>query len=82
MARGVPTVASTTSSVPEVSGDAALGVDPRSVREISAAIQRILTDPGLAGQLSEAGRTRAERFTWDETAAGTLRVYEEVLGAA
>jgi len=81
MARGVPTVASMTSSVPEVTGDAALGVDPRSVREIATGIDRVLTEPGLAERLAEAGRARAERFSWDETARGTLEVYAEVLGA-
>lgn len=81
MARGVPTVASNTSSVPEVSGDAALGVDPRSVPEIAEALGRILTDTDLAERLAAAGRARAERFSWAETARGTLEVYEEVLGA-
>ena len=79
MARGVPTVASTTSSVPEVSGDAALGVDPRSVTQIFDAIRRILTDDELAERLAEAGRAQAERFSWDRTATGTLQVYREVL---
>jgi len=78
----VPTVASTTSAVPEVSGDAALGVDPRSVPEIAAAIERVLTDPDLAERLATAGRARAEGFTWDETARRTLEVYEGVLGSA
>jgi glycosyltransferase involved in cell wall biosynthesis len=81
MARGVPTVASNTSSVPEVSGEAALSVDPRSVPEISAAIQRILTDTALAERLAAAGRARAELFSWDRTAIGTLEVYREVLSA-
>jgi glycosyltransferase involved in cell wall biosynthesis len=80
MSRGVPTVASSTSAVPEVSGDAALGVEPRSVSEIATAIERVLTDQDLAAQLASAGRARAERFTWDETARLTLQVYEEVLG--
>jgi glycosyltransferase involved in cell wall biosynthesis len=80
MSRGVPTVASSTSAVPEVSGDAALGVEPRSVSEIATAIERVLTDQDLAAQLASAGRARAERFTWDETARLTLPVYEEVLG--
>jgi glycosyltransferase involved in cell wall biosynthesis len=79
MARGVPTVASSSSSVPEVSGDAALGVDPRSVREIASAIERVLTDLDLADRLAARGRARAERFTWDETARLTLEVYDHVL---
>lgn len=79
MARGVPTVASSTSSVPEVTGDAALGVDPRSVRQIAAALDRVLTDAELADRLATAGRARAEGFSWDRTAMGTLEVYREVL---
>jgi glycosyltransferase involved in cell wall biosynthesis len=80
MARGVPTVASNTSSVPEVYGDAAIGVDPRSVREIADALDRVLTNTELAEWLGERGRRRAERFTWDETARQTLEVYRSLLG--
>src|SRR5688500_16144440 len=81
MARGVPTVASTTSSVSEVAGDGAIGVNPRSVREIARAIESLLTDVDLAERVAARGRTQAERFTWDETARLTLEVYERVLGA-
>jgi glycosyltransferase involved in cell wall biosynthesis len=81
MARSIPTVASNTSSLPEVTGDAALGVDPRSVREIAAAIERLCTDVDLAERLAARGRERAERFSWDETARLTLETYERVLGA-
>ena len=80
MARGVPTVASNTSSVPEVAGDAALGVSPRSVREIAQAIERVCTETDLAEKLATRGRARAERFSWQETARKTLEVYEQVLG--
>lgn len=81
MARGVPTVASATSSVPEVAGDAAIGVNPRSVREIAQAIESLLSDVDLADRLAARGRARAERFSWDETARLTLDAYERVLGA-
>jgi glycosyltransferase involved in cell wall biosynthesis len=81
LARGVPTVAAMTSSLPEVTGDAALGVDPRSVRDIAAAIQRVLGDQDLAKHLSRLGPARAERFSWEETARLTLQVYERAVGA-
>ena len=81
MSRGVPTVASTTSAVPEVAGDAAIGVNPRSVREIAQAIESLLADVDLADKMAARGRARAERFSWDETARLTLDVYERVLGA-
>jgi alpha-1,3-rhamnosyl/mannosyltransferase len=81
MARGVPTVASSGSAVAEVAGGAAVGVNPRSVREIALAIESILADVDLADRLAARGRAQAERFSWDETARLTLEVYERVLGA-
>jgi glycosyltransferase involved in cell wall biosynthesis len=56
MGRGIPVVASTTSALPEVTGDAALGVNPRSVREIAAAIASLVGDVALAERLAAAGR--------------------------
>src|SRR5206468_5428384 len=47
MTRGVPVIASNSSSLPEVAGDAALEVDPESVREIAAGIESLVTDPAL-----------------------------------
>jgi glycosyltransferase involved in cell wall biosynthesis len=79
MARGIPTVISTSSSLPEVAGDAALAVDPASVPALAEAIGSVLTDPGLAGRLAASGRERASAFSWDRTARQTLDVYREVL---
>jgi glycosyltransferase involved in cell wall biosynthesis len=81
MARGVPTVISNTSAAPEVAGDAAIGVDPRSVRDIAQAIESVLIDLDLAERCAARGRAQAERFSWDETARRTLEVYESVLEA-
>jgi glycosyltransferase involved in cell wall biosynthesis len=79
MSRGLPVITSNTSSLPEVAGDAALEVNPESVREIAAAIEMLLTDGALAEKLASRARARAERFSWDETARLTLQVYEKVL---
>jgi len=79
MARGVPTIVSTSSSLPEVADTAAIAVDPRSVPALAAAIERVLTDPGEATRLAEAGRARAGSFSWERTARSTLEVYEGVL---
>ncbi len=81
MVRGIPAVASNTSSLPEVTSDAALGVNPRSVREIATAIASLCRDVELAERLAARGRTQAERFGWDETARQTIEVYERVLGS-
>jgi glycosyltransferase involved in cell wall biosynthesis len=79
MARGVPCVASTSSSLPEVVGEAALLVDPLSVAGLAEAVERVITDQALADRLREAGIARSARFSWQETARRTLDVYKSVL---
>jgi glycosyltransferase involved in cell wall biosynthesis len=79
MARGVPTVVSTSSSLPEVAGEAAVPVDPRSTAALAEAIERVLRDHALADRLRAAGLARAATFSWDETARLTLEAYKSIL---
>ncbi|HET6770603.1 MAG TPA: glycosyltransferase family 1 protein [Actinomycetota bacterium] len=78
MARGLPCVVSNTSSLPEVAGDAALVVEPRSISGLATAIERVLTDEGERARLSTAARARAGQFSWEQTARATLKVYESL----
>jgi len=80
MACGVPAIVSSTSSLPEVGGDAALYVDPASPDAIAAAILRLAGDPELARFLAAAGRARAARFRWEEAAAATAAVLRRAAG--
>jgi glycosyltransferase involved in cell wall biosynthesis len=80
MARGVPVACSQSSSLPEVAGEAALLFDPRDVRAIAAAIERLVWDERLRERLRAAGRARAARFTWQRTAQLTLASYARALG--
>jgi glycosyltransferase involved in cell wall biosynthesis len=80
MACGTPVVTSSTSSLPEVAGEAALLVDPYDVEAIAAAMRRVLSDPELAQDLRARGLARAAQFTWERTARETIAVYERVLG--
>jgi glycosyltransferase involved in cell wall biosynthesis len=80
MACGTPVITSNVSSLPEVAGDAALLVDPYNVEDIAAAVRHVLSDAELAADLRARGLERAQKFTWQETAAQTIAVYEQVLG--
>lgn len=60
-------VASNTTSMPEVGGEAALYVDPSNVDDIYHAISR-LQDDGLRDDLIAKGRVQREKFSWDRTA--------------
>ncbi len=78
MACGTPVVASDTSAVPEVAGDAALLVDPRDADAIAEALGRVLSDEALRAELRARGLERAQQFSWERTARDTLSVYEVV----
>lgn len=76
MAYGVPVVASDTTSLPEIVGDAGALVDPLDEAAIGAALVRVLTDSALHARLRDAGRARAATFTWERCARETLAVLE------
>jgi len=80
MACGTPVVSSTAASLPEVVGDAALLVDPSDVEGWTAALDRVLHDPGLASDLRRRGILRVAEFTWTKTASRTWRVLEATAG--
>ena len=80
MACGTPTVTSTASSLPEVTGDAALLVNPHDTNALADAIYRVLTDPVVADRLRRAGPRQAALFSWARTASATAAVYRDVLG--
>ena len=79
MACGTPVVASRTSSLPEVVGDAGILVDPESVEEIAQGLRMVLTDPERRATLRAMGLERARRFTWEAAARRWHEVVERLL---
>lgn len=69
MARGAAVVTSSSTSLPEVAGDAALLVSPSSVADQVEALDTLLKDLRLRELLSKRGKLRAESFTWPRAAA-------------
>lgn len=80
MACSLPVLASRTSALPEVGGEAALYFDPENVKEIIQAIQAILDNPDLRFTLCQKGLRRAREFSWEKAAARTLDFYEKIVG--
>ncbi len=75
MAMDTPVLAANTSSIPEVTGDAALLFDPSSVEAIAEAILQIALQPGLRDDLRRKGQHQRQRFSWDKTAASYMDLY-------
>jgi len=78
MACGTPVVVSNTSSLPEVTGDAGLLIEPEDVDAWAAALWRVFSDDDLRDELSQKALARSRVFSWERTARQTLRVYEQV----
>ena len=84
MASGVPVVASDIPGYREVVRDGVEGllVRPNDPLALADAISRVLTDRDLATALAEAGRARAEAFSWDVVAPQLEAVYDRALEGA
>jgi len=78
MACGTPVICSNSASLPEVTGDAALQVDPRDVDGWTEAILQVVEGRHLREDLRVRGLERAAQFTWANTVQKTIEVYQEV----
>lgn len=65
---GVPVVASNISSLPEVSGDSALLVDPGKPEEIAESTYSLISDKALRDDIIRKGYENVKRFSWEKCA--------------
>ena len=79
MEAGVPVVASTSGSLPEIGGDAVLYADRDSPEELAQQLLQLLNDESLRIQLVERGRERAKNYTWQRSAQDHLRLYRSLV---
>jgi len=78
MACGCPVLASNKASIPEVAGDAAMLVDPSDPVKIAEGMVDLTNDQGKRSDLSQMGRIRAEKFTWDKAAIEVASLFLDV----
>jgi len=76
---GTPVVTSTTGSVPEVAGEAALLVDPDDHEEIASAVLQILADKTFRAKRRQQGFNQVEKFSWENAARMTLKVFNKIV---
>jgi glycosyltransferase involved in cell wall biosynthesis len=81
MAAGVPVITSNNSCLPEIAGDAAILIDPKSPAEIGSALKRLLESEALQADFAARGRERAELFRWEKCAAQSLQFFRGVCGS-
>lgn len=79
MACGAPVIASRIAAIQETLERSARLVDPLNVDELAQALVEMLSDEQMREYYARAGAERAKKFTWEQTALETLKVYREVL---
>lgn len=75
---GTPLIATSSSAMPEVLGDAGIYIDPSRPEELRGALEQVLQDPALRASMCAKGMRRARSLTWEDAAGKLARVFEEL----
>lgn len=73
---GAPVICSNATSLPEVTGDAAIPIAPDDTAGLVSALRRVSADEALRQQLSTASLERAGKFSWTKTAQIVEETYQ------
>ena len=79
MSCGTPVITSNVSSMPEISGNAAITVNPGDVNALAESMMKLLNDKNLREKLITKGFERVLQFSWKRCAERTIKVFEKVL---
>lgn len=78
MIYGCPVIASTTSSIPEVVGDAGILTEPHDIKARASALEKLLCDETRNSYISK-GFARAKLFSWDKAAQKYIEIYKSLV---
>jgi len=78
MACGVPAITSSSSSLREIAGEAAILIDPTNTEAIAAAMAQVAMSPSLGEDLRQRGRVRAATFRWERSAEQSLAFFHKL----
>jgi len=79
MATGTPTISSNISSLPEVIGDAAIGVNPKNYNEIYEGIKLLVNNKQKYEKYSEYGVLQTQKFSWAKSAREYVEMYKNII---
>ncbi|MBN4000910.1 glycosyltransferase [Nostoc sp. LPT] len=74
---GAPSIASNSSSLPEILGSDELLFDPYSPSDMAGIMQKVLSDENLRTKISEDALQQSAKFSWQSVAKNMLDVFQE-----
>ncbi|MBE6048386.1 MAG: glycosyltransferase family 4 protein [Clostridium sp.] len=74
-----PVITSNLTSIPEVTSDAAILINPHNIDDLSSALITLLNNENLKDTLAEKGYKRSLNFTWKKTAKKTFDAYKKIM---
>jgi len=75
MHAGVPVITSDRAPLVEVSGAAAIHVDPLDIDALASSMNDVLNDTELSSSMTDSGVEHVAKFTWDRSAEMTVEMY-------
>lgn len=76
---GAPTLTSSSTSLPEVAGEAAMLLSPQDSEAWAQAMLQLALNPGERDRLGQKSIEQAKRFDWQQSASSLLALYAEAL---
>ena len=78
MSYGLPVVASKTSCLPEILGNAAEYFDPKEPSDIERVLAQLLAKSACQEELRKLGLEKVKQYNWKTMAEATKKVYESL----
>ncbi len=78
MACGTPVITSNITAMPEIGGEAAHYVDPKSIISIMDGIEQVYNNKDMQKDMAAKGLTRAQKYTWHSAAKQYQALYSTI----
>ncbi|TES97094.1 glycosyltransferase family 1 protein [Patescibacteria group bacterium] len=78
MSLGTPVITTNLSSLPEVTKDSALLINPHNLEELKNALKSLLESKNLRSIFKQKGLKRSKEFNWEKCAKETLKVLKKI----
>lgn len=73
-------ITSNVTSIPEVTGDSCMLINPNDTDSISSSILKLVNSNSLKEELEEKAYSKSLEFSWDKTAKDTIKAYDYIIG--